>query len=71
MISQLPMLITGNFMLITLATEDMGETPKSLRLVKATPIPAKNKPMIKTMYLLINSFLSKRSTPCHKTQSHL
>ena len=44
-------------MLITFATEDMGDTPKSPCFVKATPIPAKNKHKIKTIYLLNTSFL--------------
>lgn len=48
-------------MLITFATEDMGDTPKSPCFVKATPIPAKNKHKIKTIYLLEYFFLAH---PC-------
>ena len=57
MISQFPRLRNGYFILIMLATDDGGETPRLQCLAKATPIPEKNNPAINNMYLLNNSFL--------------
>ena len=52
-------------MLITLNTEDIGETPSSACFVNATPTPQKNRQNTNKIYLLINSFFDIYYLPFH------
>ena len=50
------MSMKSNFMLITFASDEMGETPSSACFVNAIPTPQKNRLITNSIYLLTVSF---------------